>query len=300
MKKHPVVYGLLFVLLIGAIFLIMFYSISSIKGYSHTFPHSDKIGVIPIRGIISNSQDIVDNLEEFGKDPTIKAVIIRIDSPGGGVASSQEIYSAVKTLKRSKKVVASLSSIAASGGYMIACAADKIVANPGTITGSISAIMYFANAEELLKKIGFKSSVIKSGKYKDMGSPTREMTADEKNILQGLIDDIYDQFLDVIVEDRKISKEDIKKIADGRVFTGRQAQSLKLIDALGDRRYAVQLAAKIAGIKGDTEIVFPRKKDISLWDYLIQSSATFIAGAIRDKIDTVLPQEVNFLYQYGM
>lgn len=299
MKKHPVVYGLLFVFLIGAGLLVIFYGISAIKGYSGTFPHSDKIGIVSITGIISNSQDLVDKIGEFGKDPSIRAVVLRIDSPGGGVASSQEIYSAIKTLKKNKKVVASLGSIAASGGYMVACAADKIVANPGTITGSISAIMYFANAEELLKKIGLKSSVIKSGKYKDMGSPTREMTDDEKNILQSLIDDIYDQFLDVIVEDRKIPKEDIKKIADGRVFTGRQAQSLKLIDELGDGDYSVHLAATLAGIKGVPEIVYPKKKDISFWDYLLQSSAAFLAGTIRDKIDA-MPQGVNFLYEYGI
>ena len=298
MRKHPVIYGLSLVLLIGAGLLFLLYGLSAWIGDIDNFANRDKIGIITIKGVISGSQDIVDKLEEFGKDHSIKAVVLRIDSPGGGVAASQEIYAAIKNLKKHKKVVASLASIAASGGYMIACAADKIVANPGTITGSISAIMYFANAEELLKKIGLKSSVIKSGKHKDMGSPTREMTEEEKGILQGLIDDIYDQFLDVIVQDRKINKEDLKKIADGRVFSGRQAQSLNLIDALGDRSYAVRLAGNLSGIKGTPELVYPKKQEISFWDYILQSTARFLTGAIKDKFATI-PEGVNFLYEYG-
>ncbi|MDO9585229.1 MAG: signal peptide peptidase SppA, partial [Syntrophales bacterium] len=187
---------------------------------------------------------------------------------------------------------------AASGGYMIACAADKIVANPGTITGSISAIMYFANAEDLLKKIGLKSSVIKSGKYKDIGSPTREMTDDERKILQELVDDIYNQFLDVITKDRETSPEEIKKIADGRVFSGRQAQKLKLVDFLGDGSYAVRLAGKMAGIAGTPDVVYPKKKGVTFWDYILQNTATSIAAAIKGKIGTI-PQGVNYLYEFG-
>src|SRR3989337_4601634 len=176
MRKHPVIYGVSLVFLSGLGFLALIYGLSSLTGNMPFFPRDDKVGVIAISGIISSSQEIVEQVTEFKNDRTIKAVVIRVDSPGGGVASSQEIYAAIKGLKKHKKVVASLGSIAASGGYMIACAADKIVANPGTLTGSISAIMYFANAEDLLKKIGLKSSVVKSGKYKDIGSPTREMT----------------------------------------------------------------------------------------------------------------------------
>jgi protease IV len=298
MRRHPVIYGLSLVLLSGAGLLIILYGLSALTGNSNTFSHNNKIGIITITGVIASSQDIVDKLDEFGKDRTIRAIVLRIDSPGGGVAAAQEIYSAVKSLKKDKRIVASLGSIAASGGYMVACAADKIVANPGTITGSISAIMYFANAEELLKKIGLKSSVIKSGKYKDMGSPAREMTDEEKNILQGLIDDIYAQFIDIIEQDRKIAREDIIKIADGRVFSGRQAKSFKLIDAIGDRNYAVQLAASLAGITGTPEVVYPKKKDFTLWDYMLQSTAASLAGMLKDQI-TSIPKGVNFLYEYG-
>ncbi|MCG6538292.1 MAG: signal peptide peptidase SppA [Syntrophales bacterium LBB04] len=298
MKKHPVIYGLSLVLLSGVGLLVIFYSLSIVMGNSTVFSHSDKIGIISITGVISSSQDIVDKLGEFEKDRSIRAIVLRIDSPGGGVAVSQEIYSAVKSLKKNKKVVASLGSVAASGGYLIACAADKIVANPGTVTGSISTIMYLANAEELLKKIGLKSSVIKSGKYKDMGSPAREMTADEKKILQGLIDDVYAQFIDVIEQDRKIAREDVMKIADGRVFSGRQAKILKLVDAIGDRSYAVELAATLAGIKGTPEVVYPKKKEVTLWDYIFQNAATAIAGIVKNQIATI-PQGANFIYEYA-
>src|SRR3972149_6116400 len=188
MRKPPVIYGISLIFLSGMGFLALLYGLSSLTRNMRFFPRDDKVGIIAISGIISSSQEIVEQVTEFKNDKTIKAVVIRIDSPGGGVASAQEIYAAIKGLKKHKKVLASLGSIAASGGYMVACAADKIVANPGTLTGSISAIMYFANAEDLLKKIGLKSSVVKSGKYKDIGSPRREMTVDERSILQALVE----------------------------------------------------------------------------------------------------------------
>lgn len=296
MRKHPVIYGISLVFFAGVIFLLALYALGTLRGEERSFYTGDKIGIVTISGIITSSQEIVEQLDAFGKDKAIKAVVLRIDSPGGGVAPSQEIYAAVKDLRKDKKVVASLGAIAASGGYMIACAADKIVANPGTITGSISAIMYFANAEDLLKKIGLKSSVVKSGKYKDIGSPTREMTDDERKILQELVDDIYNQFLDVITKDRKTSPEEIKKIADGRVFSGRQAQKLKLVDFLGDGSYAVRLAGKMAGIAGTPDVVYPQKKGVTFWDYILQNAATSIATAIKGRI---IPQGVNYLYEFG-
>jgi len=296
MRKHPIIYGISLVLFVGVIFLLVLHVLSVLRGEERSFSTGDKIGIVTISGIITNSQEIVEQLDAFGKDKAIKAVVLRIDSPGGGVAPSQEIYAAVKGLRKDKKVVASLGAIAASGGYMIACAADKIVANPGTITGSISAIMYFANAEDLLKKIGLKSSVIKSGKYKDIGSPIREMTDDEKKILQELVDDIYNQFLDAITKDRKTSPEEIKRIADGRVFSGRQAQKLKLVDFLGDGSYAVRLAGEMAGIAGMPDVVYPKKKGVTFWDYVLQNAATSIAAAIKGR---TIPQGVNYLYEFG-
>lgn len=298
MRKHPVIYGLCLIFLLGLGLIFLLYVYSALTDDVDFFSSPQKVGVVSIRGVISSSQEAVEQIDEFGKDNNIKAVVVRIDSPGGGVAASQEIYAAVKRLKKNKIVVASLGSVAASGGYMIACAADKIVANPGTVTGSISAIMYFANAEDLLKKIGLKPSVIKSGKYKDIGSPTRGISDEEKQILQALVDDIYFQFIDVVVQDRKIPQEEVKKLADGRVFTGSQALRYKLIDFLGDRLFAVQMAGKMAGLKGTPDVVYPKKKDITFLDFILQNTAASFVASLKNNFATI-PQGFNLMYKYG-
>ncbi|PKN86378.1 MAG: signal peptide peptidase SppA [Deltaproteobacteria bacterium HGW-Deltaproteobacteria-1] len=212
MRKHPVMSGLLLLVALGFVFYLIFYRAGVQTGSTGTkgFSLNDKIGVLPIEGLITDSFKINQNIDEFAQDSSIVAVVVRIDSPGGSVGAAQEIYDAVIELKKKKKVVVSMGSIAASGGLLIACAGDKIVANPGTITGSISAIMQFANLEELLKKVGVKSSVVKSGPYKDIGSPMREMTPEERLIVQELVDDIYNQFIDVIVRDRKLPREQVE------------------------------------------------------------------------------------------
>jgi len=300
MRKHPFVFGISLVLLAGIVFLMLLNGLNFLtRDNGYFFPADNKVGIVTVSGIITDSQEIVEQLGAFGEDKTIRAVVLRIDSPGGDVASSQEIYAAVKDLRKDKKVVASLGAIAASGGYMIACAADKIVANPGTITGSISAVMYFADAEDLLKKIGLKSLVIKSGKYKDIGSPARKMTDDERKILQELVDDIYNQFLDVIIKDRKTSREETKKISDGRVFSGRQAQKFKLVDFLGDGTYAVRLAGRMAGIAGKPDVVYPKKKSIGFWNYILQNAATSVVSAVKGKME-IMPHGVNYLYEFGV
>jgi len=280
-KKHPVVFGILLLGLTGVLFYLFVYGMGLMSGERGAFLSDNKVGVVEVEGIISDSQEIVRQLNEFGKEKRIRAVVLRVNSPGGGMAPSQEIYDAVVELKKKKKVVVSMGSLAASGGYLISCAADKIVANPGTITGSISAVMHFANVEELLKKVGLKSSVIKSGKYKDIGSPLREMTEDEKTILQNLVDDIYDQFLDTVSRDRKIAKEQLRSVADGRVFSGRQAQKLGLVDFLGDMGYAVRLAGKMSGIEGIPEVVYPTVKAPSLWDFVLRNMFWAIMGKLQ-------------------
>jgi protease-4 len=295
-RKHPVFFGLFILFITGFIFILVVYGLSSFGSKRYrTLSLGEKVGVVPIEGVIAESKEIVEQLNAFRQDEGIKAVVLRIDSPGGGVASSQEIYGAVLELKKKKKVVASMGSLAASGGYLIACGADKIVANPGTITGSISAIMQFANVEELFKKIGVKGSVIKSGKYKDMGSPLREMTDEEKILIQGLVDDIYDQFLDVVVQSRHIPKEELKRIADGRVFSGRQAKNLKLVDELGDLNAAVSLAGQLSGIAGTPETVYPVKKRESLADYFLQGMMTRVMEEIRGKSNT--SPVVSYIYR---
>jgi protease-4 len=285
MRKHPVIFGLLLLIVLSLVFYIFFYGIGARAGKSKSFSLNDKIGVVSVKGVITDSREITEQLDDFGKDDSVVAVVLRIDTPGGGVAASQEIYDAVVELKKQKKVVASMGSVAASGGLLIACSADKIVANPGTITGSISAIMQFANVEELLKKVGLKASTVKSGKYKDIGSPLREMTAEERKIIQDLVDDIYNQFVDVIVRDRKISREKVISIADGRVFSGRQAKEYGLVDQLGDLGTAAKLASRLAGKDGKYELLYPRKKHGSVFDYVLESAANQFSRSLKEKVE---------------
>ena len=195
MRRHPVILGICLLLFHRDGFLCLIYGLSVFRGRADRSASVAKVGVVRIEGMIGDTAEIIDQISEFADDDGIRAVVLRIDSPGGGVASSQEIYQAVRQLRNKKKVVVSMGSIAASGGYLIATAADRIMANPGTITGSISAVMHFANVEELMKKVGVRSSVVKSGKFKDIGSPTREMTPEERELIQAIVNDIYDQFV---------------------------------------------------------------------------------------------------------
>jgi len=284
-RRHPVIFGIFLLFIIAAAFFLLVYVLGSSTEDRHSFALDNKVGVVKVEGFIGDTRDVVEQLSQFGKDDAIKAVVLRIDSPGGGVASSQEIYAAVVELRKKKKVISSMGSLAASGGYMVACATDKIVANPGTITGSISAVMHFANAQELLKKVGLKASVVKSGKFKDIGSPVREMTTEERALLQELVDDIYDQFLDMVARDRNIAKENLRKIADGRVFTGRQAQKLGLVDYLGDMGYAVTLAGEMSGITGKPEVVYAKKKGSRFWDYLFREMFTALEHEMLGKTE---------------
>jgi protease IV len=282
MRRHPVVLGVGILLVIGIVFFVLIYALSLFRGERSSFSLREKnVGVILIEGIISDGSVIVDQIEEFSNDDGIRAVVLRIDSPGGGVAASQEICGEVNKLRKKKKVVASMGSVAASGGYLIATATDRIVANPGTITGSISAVMHFADIQELMRKVGVSSSVIKSGKFKDIGSPVRDMTAEERQLIQGIVDDIYDQFVRTVSENRKIPLEGIMKIADGRIFSGRQAHNLKLVDELGGLQDAVLLAGRLSGIKGKPEIIYATKKKTSILKYLIENMTSVVAGELR-------------------
>jgi len=281
MRKHPVIFGLLLLVITGALFFLVMYVITFLSGESKIISLKDKVGVVILKGVINKSKEIVDQLDKYDQDDDIKAVIVRIDSPGGAVVPSQEIYDKIVQLKKKKKVVVSMGSVAASGGYYVACAANKIVANPGTITGSIGVIIQFPQMEELLKKIGLKSTVIKSGKYKDVGSPSREMTSDEKILLQGVVDDIYDQFIEVVSFSRNISKKKIEDIADGRIFSGRQALDLGLVDYLGNMEYTIDLAAQLSGIKGKPQVIYPKEKRSGLLRYIIQEMVSAVSDEFR-------------------
>jgi protease-4 len=271
MRRHPVVLGSGLLLLVGVVFFILAYGLGLLSGPTHFFSLRPKVGIVPIVGMIGDSRDIIQQIEAFADNKLIHAVVLRIDSPGGAVAPSQEIYHAIGELKKRKKVIASMGSIAASGGYLIATAADRIIANPGSITGSISTVMHFANVEELMKKVGIRSAIVKSGKFKDIGSPVREMTQEEKALLQAIVDDIYDQFVETVANNRNLPLEKVIEIADGRIFSGRQAMTLGLIDNLGGLNDAIILAGTLSGIEGKPDTLYPKQKKSSILKYLLES-----------------------------
>jgi protease-4 len=222
----------------------------------------DRVAVIRVEGVILDAQQTVGDLKKFGESSSVKAIVLRIDSPGGGVVPSQEIHDAVMRVrtKHNKAVVASMGTVAASGGYYIAAATDRIIANPGTLTGSIGVIMELANLEGLLKKIGVESVVVKSGPHKDIGSPFRKMNKEDRLILQSVMDDVHSQFIEAVAEGRSLEIGDIQPLADGRIFTGRQAKEAKLVDELGNLDDAIKLAAEMGGIEGEPKVVEPRKR----------------------------------------
>lgn len=231
----------------------------------------NQIAIVEVTGMIADSRDIVRQLKEYRRDDNIKGIILRIDSPGGSVAPSQEIYDEVLKVKNSnKKVFASLGNMAASGGYYIASPADMVVANPGTLTGSIGVIMAFSNIEELIKKIGMRPEVIKSGPFKDSGSPVRPMSKSERKLFQSVVDDVHEQFMEAVSKGRNLPKKQVERIADGRIFTGRQALKLKLVDHLGGLEETIDLMAKTIGIKGRPMIV-QETEHKGLLEFLLQS-----------------------------
>lgn len=229
----------------------------------------ERIAVVRVEGVILDAQQTIGELKRYGENPLVKAIVIRIDSPGGGVVPSQEIHDAVKRIrdKHNKLVIASMGTVAASGGYYIAAATDRIVANPGTLTGSIGVIMELANVEGLMKKIGVESVVIKSGDHKDLGSPFRAMNGEDRHILQNVMDDVHSQFIEAVAAGRSLDIKEVRALADGRIFTGRQAKTAKLVDELGDLNDAIKLAADMGGIEGEPRVVEPRKR-FSIRDFI--------------------------------
>jgi protease IV len=284
-RRHPYLFFLISMasLFAGAMALISIVMALGMKsaGLSELVElGAERVGIIEVNGVISESDEILESIRRFRDDRTIKAIILRINSPGGGVAASQEIYREVSKTVKTKKVVASMGSVAASGGYYIAAAADKIVASPGTITGSIGVIMGYTTFEELLKKIGLIPVVIKSGKYKDIGSPVREMTAEERTILQEFTDQVHRQFIQAILDGRKIERSVLESIADGRIMTGQTAKALGLIDELGNFEDAVVIAGELAGIKGKITKVYPLEKRFTFMKYLAEESMSEIRNRL--------------------
>jgi protease-4 len=279
--RRPFLRGCAVVALVFVAFFVLIGLISRMDEWS--FTTGDKVAVLPVTGLIADSEGTIDQLKKFAKDDSVKAIVLRINSPGGGVGPSQEIYEEVKKLKGKKVVVASMGALAASGGYYIACAAQKIYANPGTITGSIGVIMQFVNVRDLIEKIGLKGMVVKSGAFKDIGSPLREMKAEERELLQGVIDNVHSQFIGAVAEGRKMERESVAKIADGRIFSGEQAKSLGLVDAIGNLEDAVADAGKLAKIEGEPRVVTPPKKKLSILELLKEEAKSIIGDKLAEQ-----------------
>jgi protease-4 len=285
MKRRRILIGLGVIAALLIFFFILLFLIGHYSGgKTSRFAFGDKIAIVEVRGVITQSSGVIEELQQYLADDGVKAIILRVDSPGGGVGPSQEIYREIMRIKSSskKKVVTSMGSVAASGGYYIASASDLIVANPGTITGSIGVIMQFSNFEDLLKKIGVKGVVLKSGEHKDIGSPFREMTPEEKRIMQEVLDNVHQQFIQAVADGRKLDRSKVAQIADGRILTGEQAKNLGLVDQLGNLQDTIDITAKLAGIVGKPNILYPKRR-ISIWDLLIRDMASAVIDVLTEK-----------------
>ena len=257
-------------LLVGVVFGIVLLSlvVAAVFGAPGRVASSEAVGIVRIEGVIVGgeggdfmgttlgAEDVAAHLRRAAEDPSIRAVVLRLNSPGGSAAAAQEIGQEVDRLRQAgKKVVASMGDTAVSGAYWIAAKADRIVANPATITGSIGVIIQTQHLVGLYEKLGIDTETVKSGPHKDMGSPARPLTPEERRIFQGMVDDIYDQFVAVVAAGRKMEESRVRQLADGRVFTGSQAKELGLVDEMGDLQDAVRLAGHLAGIRGEPRVV---------------------------------------------
>ena len=274
-KRHPFLKGLgiLFVAILVCFAALFFYAyLTGGKAEVLTLFAGEGVGILMVEGTIEDSRAAIQNLKRFADTEGIKAVVLRIDSPGGAVAPTQEIYEEIEKLKKKKPVVASLGGMAASGGYYIASAAHQIVANPGTLTGSIGVIMELGNFEELMRKVGIKGYNIKSGPHKDIGSPMRPLSPEGRAILQSLVDNVHGQFVRAVAKGRAMPEAKVRQLADGRVYSGEQAKRMGLVDLMGNMEDAIDIAAKRAGIKGPPQIIYAHRERKRWWEELFFSA----------------------------
>lgn len=260
-SRHPILKGMgllgifILVVFVGAFF---FAYLSGGESKVLSMLSQDGVGILLIDGAIDDSRSLIGELKRFKEAPWIKAMVVRIDSPGGAVAPTQEIFEEIRKAKGQKPVIASMGSMATSGGYYIASACDKIVASPGTLTGSIGVIMQLSNVEELMKKIGVHGYNVKSGANKDIGSPFQPLSAEGRAILQGLVDNVHGQFVSAVARARDMDEAAVRKLADGRVYSGAQAKELGLVDQFGTLEDAIELAAKQAGVESEPATYYSR------------------------------------------
>ncbi len=285
-----------FFLFVLAVFALVYITLQA-GGVEHsgisTFGGGDRIAVVDLEGIILSPQPVVDELKKFADDSSIKAIILHVNSPGGGVAASEEIYREVKRVRseKKKKVVASIETVGASGAYYVASASDKIYADEGSIVGSIGVIAQWVNYGDLMKWAKLKDVVLKTGEFKDTGNPARDLTPAEKAYMQSLIDNMFGQFIQAVSQGRGLKYDDVKSIANGKVWTGQEALSMKLIDGIGDFQAVVADTAKSVGIKGEPTLVRPEKDRRSLLDLLLGDVSQYLPS--REKL---MEQQVGFYY----
>ena len=296
MKKRPFLLASLTVGGIFLFFLLVVITAGMFRTGSVVVSVGDKIGILEVEGTIVDARRLIEQIEEFRDRNAIKAVVVRIDSPGGGVGPSQEIYAELKRLAEEKPVIVSMGSVAASGGYYLAVAGERIFANPGTITGSIGVIMSFPNYQELMGKVGIQTEVVKSGRFKDIGSSTREFSEADRALLQEMIDDVHLQFVEAISAGRNMPIERLQPFVDGRIFTGRQAKDAGLIDELGTMSDAIKYAAKVAGIDDDSDLVYPEPEKINWIDRYLQSAASRYLGINVNAKRAIGPQYLWNIY----
>ena len=268
---HPIARGLAILCTVVVLFFaaVLLVTVRSDGQLSSTLGLGDRVGVVEVKGIIDDSRAIVEALKAFGRSTTVRAVVVRVESPGGGVAPSQEIYDAIVKLRESKPVIASFGGVAASGGYYVASACDAIVANPGSITGSIGVIMELGNLQGLLEKIGVEAEVVKAGELKDMGSPVRPLSEVERRLFQEMIDSVHTQFIQAVATGRNMEEARVRALADGRIYSGEQARSVGLVDALGGLEDAIAMAAERGGIVGEPKVSHARARREPWWWQLV-------------------------------
>jgi len=296
-RRHPFLFFSMIISICGTMVILAIVLMASFMakqvGSQFALQQSDSkgnIGIVEISGVILSSKKIIEQINTFRDDNRIQAIILRIESPGGGIGPSQEIYREVLKVRKDKKIIASMGSVAASGGYYVASATQGIIANPGTITGSIGVIMEYANLMEIAKKIGISPVVIKSGKFKDMGNPLRELNKTEKKIFQDLVDELHQQFVSDAAKGRKMPIEIMANLADGRVYTGQKALNLKLIDRLGNLDDAVTWAGDLAQIKGKLTPVYPKEDKITFIKRLTETlfKDINISGAVSNNLRYII------------
>jgi protease-4 len=290
-----VIGGGAFFLFVLAVFSLVYVVLHGGRDSSGLGGFGDKIAVVDLDGVIMNPGPTVQQLKKFADDDSVKAIILHVNSPGGGVAASEEIYREVKRIRdeKKKRIVASIETVGASGAYYVSSATNKIYADKGSVVGSIGVIAEWVNYGDLLQWAKLKSVILKTGEFKDTGTPTRELTPAEKAYLQGLIDNMFHQFIQAVADGRAMKFDDVKAIADGRVWTGEQAMSLKLVDQLGDFQSAVEDTAKSVNIKGEPTLVRPEKDRKSLLDLMFGDVSEYLPT--REKI---MDEHVSFYYMW--